>query len=407
MADDRRRPDHDRGDPQRAQLGRRRDERDADPLGLHLDHLRAEGLLGRAARRRAPRARPVGRAADLPRQPRGLHRRDRGDVRPRGLAAGRRLDHERLLPRRHAPERHHRLRADLPRRRARRLRRLARPLARRRRQGCRRADGLDRDLPGGPPARADEGRRGRPRAPRHRRPARAQLALLLSGGRRPERPDRLRAHRRAPARGAASSGSAPRRSRRRATRSSRRPSGSSGSRSARSPTASTRPRARSTTTGSRTTPVAVRVRIEISGGDMTIDLREHRRRGARARSTAARRRRSPPAASPTSCSSHPTCRRTAARSRRSRCEVRRGSVVGRDRALAVRLVLQPARAPDRPGRQGAQPGAAAEGGRGELRRLDDRRRARASTSAPARASSTSSRRSAAGAPGRGPTARAA
>ena len=165
---DRGRPDHDRGDPQRAQLGRRRDERHADPLGLHLDHLRAEGLLGRAARRRAPRARAVGGPADLPRQPRGLHARDRGDVRPRGLAAGRRLDHERLLPRRHAPERHHRLRPDLPRRRAGRLRRLARPLARRRREGRRRADGLDRDLPGGPAARPDEGGRGRPRAARRR-----------------------------------------------------------------------------------------------------------------------------------------------------------------------------------------------------------------------------------------------
>ena len=49
----RRRPDHHRGDPQRAQLRRRRDERDADPLRLHADHLRAQGLLGRAARRRA------------------------------------------------------------------------------------------------------------------------------------------------------------------------------------------------------------------------------------------------------------------------------------------------------------------------------------------------------------------
>ena len=71
--DDRRRPDHHRGDPQRAQLGRRRDERDADPLRLHVDHLRAQGLLGRAARRRPPRARAVVGAADLPRQPRGLH----------------------------------------------------------------------------------------------------------------------------------------------------------------------------------------------------------------------------------------------------------------------------------------------------------------------------------------------
>ena len=60
--------------------------------------------------------------------------------------------------------------------RAGRLRGLARALARRRRQGRRRADGLDRDLPGGPPARPDEGGRGRPRAPRRHRPARPQLA---------------------------------------------------------------------------------------------------------------------------------------------------------------------------------------------------------------------------------------
>ena len=65
-------------------------------------------------------------------------------------------------------------------------------------------------------------------------------------------------------------------------------------------------------------PVPVRVRIEISGGDMTIDLRETADAAA-GPSTAARRRRSRPAASPTSCSSRPTCRRTAARSRRSRC----------------------------------------------------------------------------------------
>ena len=80
---------------------------------------------------------------------------DRGDVRPRGLAAGRRLDHERLLPDRYAPQRHDGVRADLPRRRARRLRRLPRPLARRRREGPGRADGLDLDLPGGHPARPD------------------------------------------------------------------------------------------------------------------------------------------------------------------------------------------------------------------------------------------------------------
>ena len=51
--------------------------------------------------------------ADLPRQPRDLHAADRGDVRARGVAARRRLDHERLLPHRHAPQRHDGLRADL------------------------------------------------------------------------------------------------------------------------------------------------------------------------------------------------------------------------------------------------------------------------------------------------------
>ena len=59
----------------------------------------------------------------------------------------------------------------------------------------------------------------------------------------------------------------------------------------------------------------------------------------------------------------------------ARCAAARSSA--RSRALAVRVVLQPARAADRPGRQGAQPGAAAEGGRRELRRLDDRRLRRA------------------------------
>ena len=45
----------------------------------------------------APDSRPVRGSADLPRQPRDLHPADRGDVRARGVAAGRRLDHERLL----------------------------------------------------------------------------------------------------------------------------------------------------------------------------------------------------------------------------------------------------------------------------------------------------------------------
>ena len=112
----RRRPDHHRDHPQRVQLGRRRDERDADPLGLHADHLRDEGLLGRAARRRAPGARPVGRAcrssSATSRSARSVTEEMFGR---RGLAAGRRLDHQRLVPGRHPPERHHGLRADLPR----------------------------------------------------------------------------------------------------------------------------------------------------------------------------------------------------------------------------------------------------------------------------------------------------
>ena len=85
----------------------------------------------------------VGRAADLPRQPRDLHATDGGDVRPGRLAARRRLDHERLVPDRHPPQRHDGLRSDLPRRRVGRFRGVPRALARRRSQGPGRPDGLD------------------------------------------------------------------------------------------------------------------------------------------------------------------------------------------------------------------------------------------------------------------------
>ena len=49
---------HHHGDrPQRLHRRRGRDERDPDPLGVHADHLRDEGLLGGAAVRRPPRPR--------------------------------------------------------------------------------------------------------------------------------------------------------------------------------------------------------------------------------------------------------------------------------------------------------------------------------------------------------------
>ena len=110
------------------------------------------------------------------------------------LARGRRLDHERLLPDGDASERHDGLRADLPRRRPGWLRRLSRALARRGRQGRRRADELDRDLPGGHPPRTDEGRGGRCPARRRDGFARPQQPLLVSGDRRPGRADRLCPH---------------------------------------------------------------------------------------------------------------------------------------------------------------------------------------------------------------------
>ena len=245
------RSDHHRDRPQRVPRRGGRDERHADPLRLHADHLRDEGLLGGAARRRAPGPRPVRRPADLPREPRGLHAADGGDLRTRGVEARRRLGDERLVPDRHAPERHDRVRPDLPRRRADRVRRVPRPLARRRREGRRRSDGLDRDLPGGHPRPAAAGRRGRRRARRRRRPARPQQPLLLPGDRRPRRADRVREHRAGAAAGDRRAARAGRRARR--ARADLRPDRALRARGdrRRSPTAATPPRAASTTTGSR------------------------------------------------------------------------------------------------------------------------------------------------------------
>ncbi len=66
-------------------------------------------------------------------------------------------------------------------RRARRLRRLPCALARRREQGRGRSDGLDEDLPGGPPPRTDQGRRPGGADRRHRRRAHPQRPVPLPG----------------------------------------------------------------------------------------------------------------------------------------------------------------------------------------------------------------------------------
>ena len=77
-------PGQRRGDPQRVQLDRAADEQQPGPLGLHADHLRDEGLLRGHLRRGGAPARPVARAADVPRQPRDRDRRhDRGARRAR------------------------------------------------------------------------------------------------------------------------------------------------------------------------------------------------------------------------------------------------------------------------------------------------------------------------------------
>ena len=94
---------HPLGPRQRALGHRRGGRRAADPRRLLLQHQGAPRLLGRAVRRRGPHGRP-GRAH--PRPP----RRDAGGggggdrARPR---AGRRLDPQRPLPRRHPPARRH------------------------------------------------------------------------------------------------------------------------------------------------------------------------------------------------------------------------------------------------------------------------------------------------------------
>ena len=190
------RPDHDRDHPQRVRLVRAGHERDADPQLVHADHLRGQGLLGRDPRRARRRARPVARPAALPRQPRDLREARRRDVRLGGLPAGRRLLHERLVHDGHAPERRDDLRPDLLARPARRLLGHARALARRRRQGPGRADGLARDLPGGHALGADAHlRRGRA-ARGHHRPAPPQRPLRLLARRRHERAGRRLPHRR-------------------------------------------------------------------------------------------------------------------------------------------------------------------------------------------------------------------
>ena len=86
--------------------------------------------------------------AALPRQPRDLRQARRRAARLGGVPSRRRLLHERLVHDRDAPERRDHLRADLLARPAGRLLGHARALARRRRQGRGRADGLARDLPG-------------------------------------------------------------------------------------------------------------------------------------------------------------------------------------------------------------------------------------------------------------------
>ena len=112
---DRGRPDHDRGDPQRAQLGRRRDERDLDPVGLHA----GSSTSSRTARSRCstPSTACSGSRPGLPIFLGNLEVCTRVTEEMYGREAwqrGRRLDHERLLPGGHAPQRHHGLRADLP-----------------------------------------------------------------------------------------------------------------------------------------------------------------------------------------------------------------------------------------------------------------------------------------------------
>ena len=102
----------------------------------------------------------------------------------------------------------------------------------------------------------------------------AKQSLRVSGDRRHRRADRVRPDRARSGCRRSSSATARRRSRPRATRSSPRRSGSSVRRSSASPTASTRPRARSTTTATARSRCWVRLAVEVSGDEMTIDLTE-------------------------------------------------------------------------------------------------------------------------------------
>ena len=101
--DEQRRPDHPAGPDRRAARGLRRDGRGADPLRLLGQHQGAPRLLDRAFRR-GRRAGHAGRAHPGP--PRLDAGRGRRRAR-RGAAAGRELDPQRPLSRRHPPAGHH------------------------------------------------------------------------------------------------------------------------------------------------------------------------------------------------------------------------------------------------------------------------------------------------------------
>ena len=179
----------------RAHRGRRRDERDPDPLGVHPDHLRDEGLLGGVARLGAQGAGTVRRPPDLPGEPRSVHHRHRGAVRPRGLGAGRRVDHERPVCDGHSSARHDGDGADLRRLAAHRVRGLPGALARCRFQGPWRHHRLDRRVPGGTAAGADQGGGGWNAGRDHHPDDRQEQPVLPRRRRRPRRPDRLLPHR--------------------------------------------------------------------------------------------------------------------------------------------------------------------------------------------------------------------
>ena len=324
MATDRRRPDHDGGDPERVQLGRRRDERDADPLGLHLDHLRAQGLLGRAARRDHH---VLGQSSGLPiflgnlevctRVTEEMYGREvwqPGDVwiLNDSYLAGTHLNDITV----YGPIFHDGELVGF---------------------GASRAHWLDvgakdagapmdsteiyqEGLRLGPTKVVEGGRFGATSS--------TCSAETLASPTRRSATSTPRSRVRARASGAlrrSSTGSASRRCSPRATRSSSRPSGSSARRSQRFPTASTRPRAASTTTASATSPVGSACASRSTGATRR-STSPSRTTARAARSTAARRRRSRPAASPTSCSST----RPAAERRRvppAPVKVRQGSLL--------------------------------------------------------------------------------